>query len=302
MSILGLAVLLICVVFFLPINYRMNAECEGNLDSLHANAGFSWLFHLISGNVSYDSSKLNWNIRIAWKKVGQDQNAERNPSEKKKRRKAPEREVEPGTDRDRMNKPGEGTAQAEKEAENILKKEIPESSQDGTSVDRTEKQEDKASSFYQKIKYTFCRIYDKIKLIIHKICSAIKAILEKKDKLTEFITDEVHRAAWGKVLIELRRLLHFLKPHKLNLSVLFGFGDPAVTGYVLAAGSMLSPFLGKHTNIRPDFEQEILEGNLFVSGKIRVIYFVISLWNLIWNKNIRITFRHIKNIKAWISN
>lgn len=288
LAILGLAVLLICVALFVPFRYRVKAVCEGDLDSLHANARFLWIFHLISGNVSYENKKLDWELRIAWKRIGQvqDEDEEKAPFENKEKV-----EEEQRTEKEE-----------ERDEEKTLAREIPKTLHNGKSDDKIGKREEKKSSFYQKIKYTICRIYDKIKQTIHKICSAIKSLLEKKDKLAEFIADEAHRSALGTVLTELRRLLGFLKPRKLKLWAHFGFEDPANTGYVLAAASMLSPFLGKHTNIQPDFEQEILEGNLFASGKIRGIYFVISLWNLIWNKNVRITFRHIKNIKTWFSN
>lgn len=288
LAILGLGVLLICVVLLAPLCYRVNADCEGDLDSLYVNARFSWLFHLFRGTISYDGRKLDWDIRIAWRKMGQDPGEKKTPSEKNKT------SEEVRTEKYHTKKKEEKPETEQEQKEDDIS---------GKAVFETPHRERKDSySFYQKIKYTIYTICDKIKQTMQKICNTMKSLLEKKGKLAEFITNEAHKTALSACLTELGRLLRFLKPGKLKLSLHFGFEDPSTTGYALAAGSMLLPFLGKHTNIQPDFEQEILEGDLFIAGKIRAIYFVLSLWNLIWNKSVRITFRHIKNIKTWISN
>ena len=48
-AILGIAVLLICIVLFVPVRYRIEAESAGTFESIDAHARFSWLLHLFSG-------------------------------------------------------------------------------------------------------------------------------------------------------------------------------------------------------------------------------------------------------------
>ena len=69
LAILGLLVLLICVVFFVPLRYRAEGRCRGTLDSLYGKIRFSWFMHLVSGSAVYDGGKLMWTVRIAWKKL-----------------------------------------------------------------------------------------------------------------------------------------------------------------------------------------------------------------------------------------
>lgn len=45
-AILGIAVLLICIVLFVPVRYRIEAESAGTFESIDAHARFSWLLHL----------------------------------------------------------------------------------------------------------------------------------------------------------------------------------------------------------------------------------------------------------------
>ena len=52
--------------------------------------------------------------------------------------------------------------------------------------------------------------------------------------------------------------------------------------------------IGEYVQIQPDFEERKLEGNASVEGKIRVIYFAVPAWKLFWNKDVKITYKHIR--------
>ena len=60
---------------------------------------------------------------------------------------------------------------------------------------------------------------------------------------------------------------------------------------------MIYPFIGEHVQLEPDFENKILKGQAFVQGKIRGIYPVIFLWNMLWSKQVRQTIADIKNFR-----
>ncbi len=66
--ILGILVLLICMVLFNGIKYEAMGKCDGSMDSLAGKASFSWLFHLIEGEVLIRNDIFRWKIRIAWLK------------------------------------------------------------------------------------------------------------------------------------------------------------------------------------------------------------------------------------------
>jgi hypothetical protein len=72
LGILALLLLVILIVLFNPFCYRANGRADGSVDSAQAKAVFHWLFHLISGTVSYKESRFHWHIRIAWKHFGND--------------------------------------------------------------------------------------------------------------------------------------------------------------------------------------------------------------------------------------
>ena len=70
LGILALLLLVILLVLFNPFSYRAEGTSDGSVDSAQAKAVFHWLFHLISGTVSYKESRFHWHIRLAWKHFG----------------------------------------------------------------------------------------------------------------------------------------------------------------------------------------------------------------------------------------
>ena len=111
------------------------------------------------------------------------------------------------------------------------------------------------------------------------------------------VTNEIHKNAFLKAVKELKRLLHRLCPEKLEGDIEFGFEDPAYTGYLLAGISLIYPMVGEFLNIRADFENKVLKGSVLAAGKLRLLYILIPAWNLFFDRNVKITYRHIKKFK-----
>ena len=116
-------------------------------------------------------------------------------------------------------------------------------------------------------------------------------------KFWAFITNEIHKKAFSRLVREIRRFFGFLRPVRLEADITFGCKDPAYTGYILAWLSMVYPMIGEYTDIHPDFENRIFRGRIYAEGKFRIIYAVIFAWNMLWDKNVRITFRHIRKFR-----
>ena len=155
----------------------------------------------------------------------------------------------------------------------------------------------KKKTLIQRLRDKIKGIFRKIKCTIQKICDKMKLLSEKKNKITEALTDEVHRKAFRKVKKEAFKLLRRWKPKRVHADIHYGFEDPCMTGQALAALSVIYPFIGDHLHVQPDFEQKILEGSAEVSGGIRLISAVCLLWNLLWCKEVRKTYHDIRNFE-----
>ena len=256
---LVILLLLILTILFYPVRYRLSAKGKNTLDTLVAYGKVSWLFHLISGSASYEHGELKW--KLAWKKFDSSKEEQKETSEKPVVPEPLEKEPLEGKKTEVKNNPPEKDVKIEKasEKEPEIKKE---SETEKTKVREERRPENvQTESKLKKIKYTF-----------QKLCGTIKKAGEKKEFLTAFLTYEKHQRAFEAVKKELCHLLHVLKPKKLQANVSFGFSDPSWTGYMLA-------FLGSIAS---------------AEGKIRVIYFAVPAWKLFWNKDVKITYKHIR--------
>lgn len=330
--ILGILVLLVCIVAFVPVRYEAKSRCGGTLDTLKGKVRVTWLLHLVRVDVYYKENKLKWRIRFAWKKIiggdngYTDKNTEKDVKEDEDQEdqeknfskehekawpveKAPSGEKAPAAEKTSEDeKIPEGKASeyqkasaVEKTPEDEETERVFKGSEKGSEKDQDESETDqdtgKIKKSVQKVIEKIKGIYNKIKCTIQGICDKIKELSEKKDKILGFIEDETHVGAFLKLKKEVFKLLRKLKPKKLQIQAVFGFDDPANTGYTLAFLSILYPSFGDHIAIRPDFEKRVLDGSLYVKGHIRLCHFIVLVWNLLWCKNIRRTYRDIRNFE-----
>lgn len=293
--ILGLLVLSVCVVLFVPLRYQGKAEAVGTLDSLKAHLKFSWMLHLISGYVTYENKETKWQVRILWKKLNvEKKRSQEAASSKDVSETETVEDLETDTEKSESKITESGNCEST-EGESTKRSSVEtESAQDETQ-DKSDKLNEKTSS--NKTKKQKKNIFEKIKYTFRDFCDKIKALIKKKEKLQEFLTNEIHQSAWSRLKQEIWRLLKFLKPKKLVLNLHFGFEDPSVTGKVLAALSILYPFYLDHINLEPEFDEKILEGDAYIKGTIRGLHLLIIICNLFFDKNIKTTYKAIKNWK-----
>lgn len=272
LAILGILVLLVCVVLFVPVRYELDGKCNGTIDTLDVRFRFSFLLHFLAGTVCYTEGKPTWNLRIAWKRfVNRDTELQETPIKKSE---DSESSVNNAKDEE-INVPEEPIKNEESVSEESITKE---------SV--TKETVSKKESFLDKIEYKYKKIRDKL-----------REIARKKEKVMEFLTNEIHQAAFLKVISELKRLLLRMRPQKIMGEIEFGFDDPAWTGQVLAGISILYPYFADCFQIIPDFEEKKLRGQLEIKGKISAKNFVALGLRVILDKNVRMTLRHIKTFK-----
>ena len=402
-AILGILVLLVCVVLFVPGRYDIEASCDGSFSEIRAAARVTWFLNLIKFNACYENKEVTWRLRIAWKnrQSGQEskkkikkevetygeemeelwkdseENVEERSEENEKvvgtpkeireeedkpgqsekileeiqdeseksygeTEKVAERLSESGESLEKQTNVGEDMEEAEagidedmEEAEAGIDKDM-EEAETGADEDMEEAEagidkdmeeaetgtgkglEENERGSEKERKHIWQKIADSCQKIIRKIADLyrkiteipgkigeifqkfsdrIKTLSEKKNKIIDFITDEVHKKALVKVRDEGLYLLKKLKPKKFLAEIHFGFDDPCLTGKLLAGVSMAYPFLGKNVDVSPDFERQVLEGNLKIAGRIRVSYFARLLWRLIWCREVRMTYKHVRNFE-----
>ena len=300
--ILGLILLVICIVLFVPICYKADLHGSGNARELTVHAKVSWLFGLIKAVFALENGKTDLSVRIAWKKFGdsdpvEDKAEDRIEEKPKPEKKAvmQEKQVIQGEEKqdDTTNRitdkaVEDQTEKAEKSEQSA--KTRPESTEKKQRKKKDRKEDSDSASKIEQIT-------EKIKCTYHKFCDKINEKTEKKDKISDFLTDETHKNAFLKLKNEAFHLLKKLKPKKIQGEITFGFEDPSLTGRLLAWISMIYPWIGEHTDITPDFEHRTLSGDLSIRGRLYVITPVVTAIRLILSKAVRRSFKDIRNFK-----
>ena len=300
--ILGLILLVICIVLFVPICYKADLHGSGNARELTVHAKVSWLFGLIKAVFALENGKTDLSVRIAWKKFGDSDPVEDKAEDRVEEKPKPEKKVvmqekqviqgeekqDDTTNRITDKAVEDQTEKAEKSEQSA--KTRPESTEKKQRKKKDRKEDSDSASKIEQIT-------EKIKCTYHKFCDKINEITEKKDKITDFLTDETHKNAFLKLKNEAFHLLKKLKPKKIQGEITFGFEDPSLTGRLLAWISMIYPWIGEHTDITPDFEHRTLSGDLSIRGRLYVITPVVTAIRLILSKAVRRSFKDIRNFK-----
>ena len=256
----------------MPANYLVQAKTEDGIKNLTFEAKAHWFLHLFTAYYIYKDKQSDWQVRIGWKTFNHKDHEDSTRSEKEDSD-VIEEDVNSSEKNDDLK---ENTSAETSEAENRVE----------TTTKNSGKQCKKQSWF------------EKIKCTILKICDKIKSFWKTKEKVTSFLTDNVHVEAFKIVKREIGILARHLRPRRIRGFVRFGFEDPYRTGQMLAGLSILYPFYGEHVEIYPDFEQKTLEGDLYVKGHIRMVYLAALLWRLFFNRYVRKTYRDYKKIKS----
>ncbi len=301
LGIIALMLLAVILVLLCPLTYRAELSADNSLDSLRAKVRFHWFWQLIAGEFSYEASSASWHLRAAWKKSGSDAGEVHSSEMAGGNSKAKGKTEDKATDERPPDERTRHTAQEswEESGKATSAGAVSEDAETPVRQDESDKthRKKKSRSSGRSVNERIRQFWGKIKYTFHGICDKIKTLKKKKERLATFVRSEIHQAAFVRLIREIKRLIKALRPKKVLIDLEYGFSDPALTGYTLAGVSLVCPLIGPDVQITPDFEQKVFRGSLSVEGKIRLLHGLVFAWNMFLDKNVRITFRHVRKFR-----
>lgn len=203
--VLGLLLLGILILLFVPVRYELSAEGDIHTpEEIRVSVSIRYFFRLITFHTVYENQKFWRQVRIAWKKIGQDKEEKQETEEQENPK--PEKEISGKMDLEREEKESPEEVRAirsenkDPEKEDKVRREKPEVKRPVSG--EAGKKESKAKEESEKKKETkatvFERFLEKIKYTFHRICDKIKALSDIKNRVETVIKDEVHQAAFKK--------------------------------------------------------------------------------------------------------
>jgi len=297
----GLLLLAVITVLFVPVRYRILADYHGHFKGkLHVG----WLFNLLRMNMSYDKES---DIRVKAlfftlydsNKQQDSQAGNKPPKAEKKPKHKKEKNVFDEEKKENVYHEHDSVAATEsvtKKNETLVKKTI--AKPETGSTQKTAKKPDEAQNGQRKKEENtdgrIAVLIDKAKNILKKIkLKTIKAIKTKDtlkakiDEIKTAIEDEPNKEMFRFLLEQFKLLLHEIKPVKQDINIHYGCEDPYITGKILVYASMFYGFIGIDMNITPDFEQEIIEGSIYLKGRIRIYKLLLIAFRVYRNDRFR---------------
>lgn len=329
---LALFLFLVGIILFVPVRYRVYAS---KYDTIQVKARVSWLLRIVSLRFRYYSEEetywyclrifgftfIDSNRPTKAKKVKKVK-VKKTKSDKRKDKKTKVKKTKKVIASDKVLGIDDQIDSKDKTIEDndILYDEIQEDKKDiikplqneHTNIvgnieeieeEREEKEAEKEAFFYRitkPIRTIFQRIKDifiKIREGLHSIRNIFSNIKAKIHLIKEFLDIEDNRKGIGRVYTGLKKTLRHILPYKVKGVVRIGLDDPCSTGYLLGALSMVYPIYADKIQIIPDFQEEVLEGQVDAKGRIRAFTLLIIGIKLILNDNFKTLLKNVKELK-----
>lgn len=125
--------------------------------------------------------------------------------------------------------------------------------------------------------------------------------LEKEQKLhrfAAFFEQESVKRLIRKLWKSICKIFGHLRPSVLFLKGRIGMDDPALTGKIMEVAAVLYAFYGEHIQLVSDFEEEVLEAEFTIKGRIVPGYLIIKILGMglriLLNKECRALYKDIK--------
>ena len=273
--ILGLVIIVVAAVLFVPVRYKADADYHGKFK---AHAKLSWL-GILRVLVSYDEElaiKAKALFITIYSNNQKKEKTSKHRTSKKKKTKHSEENIFSVND-DEAKKLTEN----EKKPQIKMAEAVNETKEDVQNVKEAVSEDESGNiqnrSFFNKVKDKCFVIYTKIKEIINlvkdtvkKVSGAADKLKEKVKKAKEFVTDEDNKALFHFFVEQLKTLIKVIRPKKYRINARLGFEDPATMGKVLAYISIFYGMSGVDLSLEPVFGENIKEGSIFLKGNIRI--------------------------------
>ena len=144
------------------------------------------------------------------------------------------------------------------------------------------------------LKARICNIIEKIKDKAKQIIEKLKNIRELAEYYIKLLKEEDTTQLLSKIFTGSGKFLKSIRPRKIKGQILLGTGSPDTTGYAMAVYGILSPYLGQNLVLTPDFEDKVLEGRLFVKGRIIVGILLIHASKIALDRRLHLFLKKLK--------
>lgn len=306
LSVLGFLLLMLFLVLFLPIRYKIRAKKENDI---WGKARVKWLFGILYVKCDYKEEKFTYSVRICGKLILSDQPKNKKPKKKKKKNNKKLTKKKPSKKQPiaKSIEKKENLLESKPLIKDVIEEEkdefIEKDFEDFEQVDTVRESKAKKNKFFSilskvvSIPKRLLKILIKIKEKILSLVSLVRGVLRKIGMIKAFIKEAANKPGFSKVWMYVKRILHHIKPKKIKCNLKFGTGDPCTTGQLLGVIYAVYPAATNKFTIQPDFDEKRFEGELYARGRIRMFTLLVIAIKVLRDQDIKILRKNLTKLK-----
>lgn len=283
LSIISLLLIIIALILFVPIRYRIIANKFEDSD-FYAEIKLTWLLHFINILIKY-TDDLYYRVRVILIPIKKSDNLKKHKNNSKK--------PEPYSDDTKSVDEG-GNISDESANEDISDNEISKDKEEIVSTSDLDENDDDNIKFDEnkgiiyKIRFVLTKFFEflfNIKEKLNEAYNTVVNIVKDIDYYINALKDERNKKVISLCLSQTSSIINNIKPKVFNGNLTIGIDEPYTMGQILSIYGILFPIIHDKITINPVYDKEVIEGDLYIKGRISVFVLIRAAIKIYFNRD-----------------
>ena len=283
LSIISLLLIIIALILFVPIRYRIIANKFEDSD-FYAEIKLTWLLHFINILVKY-TDDLYYRVRVILIPIKKSDNLKKHKNNSKKTK----------LDPNDTKSIDEGENISDKSVnEDISDNEISKNKEEIVSTSDLDENDDDNIKFDEnkgiiyKIRFVLTKFFEflfNIKEKLNEAYNTVVNIVKDIDYYINALKDERNKKVISLCLSQASSIINNIKPKVFNGNLTIGIDEPYTMGQILSIYGILFPIIHDKITINPVYDKEVIEGDLYIKGRISVFVLIRAAIKIYFNRD-----------------
>lgn len=283
LSIISLLLIIIALILFVPIRYRIIANKFEDSD-FYAEIKLTWLLHFINILIKY-TDDLYYRVRVILIPIKKSDNLKKHKNNSKK--------TKPDSDDKKSIDEGENISDKSVN-EDISDNEISKDKEEIVSTSDLDENDDDNIKFDEnkgiiyKIRFVLTKFFEflfNIKEKLNEAYNTVVNIVKDIDYYINALKDERNKKVISLCLSQASSIINNIKPKVFNGNLAIGIDDPYTMGQILSIYGILFPIIHDKITINPVYDKEVIEGDLYIKGRISVFVLIRAAIKIYFNRD-----------------
>ena len=283
LSIISLLLIIIALILFVPIRYRIIANKFEDSD-FYAEIKLTWLLHFINILIKY-TDDLYYRVRVILIPIKKSDNLKKHKNNSKK--------TEPDPNDTKSIDEGENISDKSVN-EDISDNEISKDKEEIVSTSDLDENDDDNINFDEnkgiiyKIRFVLTKFFEflfNIKEKLNEAYNTVVNIVKDIDYYINALKDERNKKVISLCLSQASSIINNIKPKIFNGNLTIGIDEPYTMGQILSIYGILFPIIHDKITINPVYDKEVIEGDLYIKGRISVFVLIRAAIKIYFNRD-----------------